>query len=96
MEQVKSSDKLVTIRLEKPMEQATSLRAQIEALNGINAANWSDDGQSIQLQLSATLDGDTVINEVVSMIISRGGLLKGIDRGQSLEQRFLEQTAKKS
>jgi ABC-2 type transport system ATP-binding protein len=96
MEQVKSSDKLVTIRLEKTMEQTVDLRVQIEALNGINAASWSSDGLSIELQLSANTDGDTIINEVVSMIISRGGLLKGIDRGQSLEQRFLEQTEKQS
>ena len=94
MAQVRGEAQLVSIQIEKPMESPMSVAAEVEQLEAVSSAHWTDDSLQLQISFAGGKDNDAIVNQVVSLIISKGGLLKGIDRGQSLEDKFLEKTEK--
>jgi len=96
MSALKSADEQVTLRLQKPLEESSSIKAKLEALNGVQQVKIAEDQNSIHLQLHSDSSNDTIVNEAISALISAGGLLQSVERGQSLEQRFLEETSSKN
>ena len=94
MAQVRGEAQLVRIQIDKPMEEPMAFTAEVEQFEAVSSAQWTEDSLQLQISFAGGTDDDAIVNQVVSLIISKGGLLKGIDRGKSLEDKFLEKTKK--
>ena len=62
-------------------------------MSGVRSASVEDEGTRINLELAEAKEGDDgVVNQVLKVLLEHGASVRGIDRGKSLEQRFLEET----
>jgi ABC-type multidrug transport system ATPase subunit len=69
--------------------------ALLRSIEGVRSAAVSpDDPRAIDLELADDAGGgaDQVANQVLKKLIELGVAIKSMERGQSLEQRFIEET----
>ncbi|MCK6546832.1 ABC transporter ATP-binding protein [Myxococcota bacterium] len=93
MAELKSSSTLVRVVLAKALalEVATGVMMAVRALPGVKQATLRDDAAALDLELGEERDGD-ITSAVLRTLLERGVAVGGVERGKSLEQRFLEET----
>ncbi|MBI4817522.1 MAG: ABC transporter ATP-binding protein [Deltaproteobacteria bacterium] len=92
MTELKRAGALVTVSLSSPLSE-TAL-ADVRTLAGVRSAQLADD--KLSLELSATeAEVGMLTNSVLKVLMDHGVMIGGVTRGQSLEQRFLDETAPK-
>lgn len=93
MDELKSSSTLVRVVLAKALalSEAPAIMAAVRALPGVQQATLGEDTAAIELELGGEKDGD-ITSAVLRALLERGVAVGGVDRGKSLEQRFLEET----
>lgn len=97
MDEIKSTGTLVSVTLAKPLEAPEKITGALSGLTGVRSATISDDKLRIDLELAEGKGNeDASVNAVLGVLIAHGASVRGVDRGKSLEQRFLEETGGES
>lgn len=95
MDELRRATSLVRVLLTAPVT-VPGLVAAIGELPGVREATTvAEDPRAIDLQLDDDGAGgaDRVVNEVLKLLMERGLPIRSVERGKSLEQRFLEDTS---
>lgn len=92
MDEIKSTSTLVTVTLGKALDPADKVLVALRTVAGVRSAAMSEDKLRIDLELNEANAGDESVNAVLATLIKEGASVRGVDRGKSLEQRFLEET----
>ena len=84
----------VRVSLAQPAPDPEAMSAQISAVSGVRRVQLSEDGLAVTFELTDGdgVSADAVINEVIKALMAAGGVMRGVERGTSLEQRFLDET----
>ncbi len=96
MDEIKSTSTLVTVTLGKALDVPEKVLAPLRALASVRSASTSEDKMRIDLELTEANAGDEAVNLVLAVLLKEGASVRGVDRGKSLEQRFLEETGGES
>jgi ABC-2 type transport system ATP-binding protein len=96
MSALKNTDEVITFHLQRPLEQNVELKKKFEAIDFVKQVDISADRNQVHLQLQSESDSEKTVNEAISALMAAGGMLQSVERGQSLEQRFLEETKSKN
>jgi ABC-type multidrug transport system ATPase subunit len=94
MESIKGTSTIVEVQLAKAPADAPKIIDALRALTVVRSATMRDSGLVIDLELADEKDGsgEDVTNQVLRVLLEQGASVKGIERGKSLEERFLEET----
>jgi len=92
LDELKREEKVVSVRLRTPPNTPDTLLAEIRQLEEIETVDWVDDEPMVRFSLNNQKGSEDAVNKVVSLIIKHNGVLGDIERGQSLEKRFLAET----
>lgn len=91
MAEIRDASSLVQVRFTRPVAPGVELEGAVSALPGVRRVRLAADRCAVTLELA---DGsDEVTNRVLGVLIALGIGVDGLERGRSLEARFLEETA---
>ncbi len=90
MEEIREAGALVAVRLGEALSDLDAGQKQLSAIEGVQSVKI--DGVNIEIQLDQPESADAVSNEVLKALLALGANVKGVERGKSLEQRFMEET----
>ena len=94
MDQIKQTGGRLVVSLAKPLDQIEEIVAALAALPTIAKAVASETKDLIELEVGDEKNVDEITNQVLRLVLEKGGSVKGVERGKSLEQRFMETTGK--
>ncbi len=94
MDDVKGTGQRLNVRLTAPLAAPEALIGVVRGIEGIVGADFEDGGATLVVQVADALAVDRVTGEVLQAVIQHGGIVQGVDRGQRLEERFLETTGR--
>jgi ABC-2 type transport system ATP-binding protein len=94
MESIKGTSTIVEVQLARPPADPDKVISALRALAVVRSAKLRESGVAIDLELAEQPDasGDDVTNQVLRVLLEQGASVKGVERGKSLEERFLEET----
>ena len=94
MRELKRASALVRVVLGAALADPAAVVASVEALAGVRSARLAKEGHGVDLELADEGDAatDALTNDVIRLVMEAGGVIRGVERGKSLEQRFLEET----
>lgn len=92
MDQLKQAGSLVQVLLGAPLANVQVVLQTLRGVLGVKNATAAADAKTIDLDVEDDGHGsaDRVVNEVLKKLIEHGAAIRSVERGKSLEQRFLE------
>jgi ABC-2 type transport system ATP-binding protein len=82
----------LSIRLARALDSTAEALARIGALGGVLGVEVAEDGAVLRVAIRDAALADAVTGEALRLLLDLGALVVGVERGQRLEQRFLEVT----
>jgi ABC-type multidrug transport system ATPase subunit len=93
MDQIKSTSTLIFVALAKAPPERDKILAALSAISGVRSATMKDEPPGIDLELADAGPGtEDLTNQVLKVLLEQGASVRGVERGKSLEQRFMEET----
>ncbi len=96
MSALKQEGRLASIELTRSVSDPATFERTISAETpGVERATFSADGLGLELVLSAIDDAeaDRVLSLVLGRLLASGAMVRSVNRGKSLEARFMEELA---
>jgi ABC-type multidrug transport system ATPase subunit len=94
MDQIRQTGARLVVALAKPLDAIAEIIAVLTGSGSVADAKASDQRDEIEIAVGDEKDVDAVTNQVLKLVLDKGGMVKSVGRGKSLEQRFMESTGK--
>ncbi len=99
MSALKQEGQLATVELTRPVSGAIEFARDLPAMIiGVERATFAADGLGLELVFRATDDAeaDRILSEVLAKLLASGAMVRSVNRGKSLEARFMEEVRSSS
>lgn len=96
MSALKQEGRLAGIELTHEVADPSEFARRVVAeITGVERATFAADGLQLELVLAAADDAeaDRILSEVLAQLLAGGGMVRSVNRGKSLEARFMEEVA---
>jgi ABC-type multidrug transport system ATPase subunit len=94
MDQIRQTGARLVVSLAKPLDAIGEIVTALSAIATVAKARAADSKDMIEIELAEEKDVDDVTNQALRLVLEKGGMVKGVERGKSLEQRFMETTSR--
>ena len=94
MDEIRGTGQRLQVALARPAADGSALAAALGRLAGVRAVEAASDGLGFAVECERPELADQVTGEVLRVLLEHGAAVKGVERGQRLEQRFMEETAR--
>ncbi len=95
MDQIRQTGARLVVALAKPLEGIGEVVAALAALPAVGQARAAATKDMIEIEVADDKDVDDITNQALRLVLEKGGSVRGVERGKSLEQRFMEETGRK-
>jgi ABC-type multidrug transport system ATPase subunit len=94
MDEIRGTAQRLQVSLVRPAADPAALSAALAQLAGVGRVEAAPDGTAFSIECTSPEEADRVTGDVLRVLLERGALVKGVERGQRLEQRFMQETAR--
>ncbi len=95
MDEIKRTAHLVHVVVAEPVTDQAELERWLGALPAVTRVSFSGDGTVLNCEFDESYDETEATNEVLKCLLEKGVGVRSVDRGKSLEARFMEATRPK-
>jgi ABC-2 type transport system ATP-binding protein len=92
MDQIRQTGARLVVALARPMEAIAEIVTALSLQGGVGRVRAADTKDMIEIEVSDEKNVDDITNQALRLVLEKGGSVKGVERGKSLEQRFMETT----
>ena len=96
MDAVKGTGQRLYVRLTAPIPDESSVTVDLLAIAGVARVQLEDDSTTVLVEVHEVSQVDTVTSAVLQHLLASGLVVKGVERGQRLADRFMETTGGES
>ena len=94
MDEVKGTGQRLYVRLTAPVSESAPLIDTLEAVDGVRSVVLEDDATTVMIEIRDASAVDRVTGEALKQLLDAGLVVKGVERGQRLADRFMETTGR--
>lgn len=92
MDQIRQTGARLVVALAKPLEAIAEIVSALSTQNGVANVRAAASMDMFEIAVSDEKNVDEITNQALRLVMDKGGMVKGVERGKSLEQRFMETT----
>ena len=96
MDQIRQTGARLVVVLAKPLDAIAEIVGVLSALEAVASARAASTNDMFDIDLADEKNVDEITNQALRLVLEKGGMVKGVERGKSLEQRFMETTTGRS
>ena len=94
MDEVKGTGQRIYVRLTAAIAATDPALAALRAFDGVQGIEIEDEGATVRVEVRDASRVDGVTGEVLQRLLAGGHSVKSVERGQRLEERFMDTTGK--
>jgi ABC-type multidrug transport system ATPase subunit len=92
MDQIRQTGARLVVSLAKPLDSIADIVSVLAVTAGVASARAAPSKDMFEIEVGDEKNVDEITNQALRLVLERGGAVKGVERGKSLEQRFMETT----
>lgn len=94
MDEIRGTSLIMFVTLIRPASNIEALVKAVSVLPGVSRVTPAPDLAGVAVEYANASEADALTNQVVKVVMEQGEVLKGVERGKSLSQRFMETTGR--
>lgn len=94
MDQIRQTGARLVVTLAKPLDAIDEVVTALGSISTVAEVRAAETKTMIEIGVGDEKDVDDVTSQALKLVLEKGGAVKGVERGKSLEQRFMEETGR--